>query len=146
VAGGVDLEYVYDGSKVIADYDADTGALRRRSVYGPGQTAPTLRALPTGSGGVVRRYFHTDAVGSVVAASTDGGSVGDTYAYGPFGETTGSGVVYRYAGQRRDHETKLSIFPARAYDPTLGRFLSPDPIGTADGPNLYAYVANDPIN
>jgi RHS repeat-associated protein len=145
VAGGIDLEYVYDGSRAIADYYADTGALRRRYVDGPGQTAPTLRALPTG-GGVVRRYFHTDAVGSVVAVSNDNGSVSDTYAYGPFGETTGSGVVYRYAGQRRDHETKLQVFPARTYDPALGRFLSPDPIGYDDGPNLYAYVANDPIN
>jgi hypothetical protein len=36
---------------------------------------------------------------------------------------------------------------ARAgYDPTIGRWLSRDPIGEEGGINLYGYVANDPIN
>ena len=35
---------------------------------------------------------------------------------------------------------------ARYYDPALGRFLSEDPIGIADGLNLYAYAGNYPVN
>ena len=35
---------------------------------------------------------------------------------------------------------------ARFYDPSIGRFLTPNPAGTIDSPNLYAYVLNDPIN
>jgi uncharacterized protein RhaS with RHS repeats len=32
------------------------------------------------------------------------------------------------------------------YDPTIGRWLSRDPIGEEGGLNLYAYVLNNPIN
>lgn len=33
----------------------------------------------------------------------------------------------------------------RYYDPSLGRWLTPDPAGNIDGPNLYAYVHNNPL-
>jgi hypothetical protein len=36
---------------------------------------------------------------------------------------------------------------ARFYDPSLGRFLSRDPLGYGGGdPNLYRYCGNDPVN
>ena len=31
-------------------------------------------------------------------------------------------------------------------DPAIGRFITPDPSGMADGPNLYLYCLNDPVN
>jgi RHS repeat-associated protein len=34
----------------------------------------------------------------------------------------------------------------RFYDPEIGRFISPDPIGTAGGLNIYQYCHNDPVN
>jgi len=43
-----------------------------------------------------------------------------------------------------------SDYRARAYDPTLGRFLQRDPIGIwGDGINFgngYGYVGEDPVN
>ena len=79
-----------------------------------------------------------------------GGSGGaEHYAYGPFGEGSEAGngtIAYRYAGHRFDPETGLYYMRARYYSPATGRFLSPDPIGYDDGPNIYAYVYNDPIN
>jgi hypothetical protein len=35
---------------------------------------------------------------------------------------------------------------ARFYDSQIGRFLTPNPAGTIDSPNLYAYVLGDPVN
>ncbi len=34
----------------------------------------------------------------------------------------------------------------RFYDPDTGRFLSPDPLGTVDGPNVYGFCGGDPVN
>ena len=35
---------------------------------------------------------------------------------------------------------------ARYYDPTIGRFISEDPIGFLGGANFYAYVENNPVD
>jgi RHS repeat-associated protein len=51
---------------------------------------------------------------------------------------------FRFAAYPRDNETSLYACGARYYAPWLGRWTSADPIGTADGHNLYAYVRNDP--
>jgi len=38
------------------------------------------------------------------------------------------------------------IWKARAYDPALGRFLQPDPAGSASDVNPYAYGGGSPVN
>lgn len=51
---------------------------------------------------------------------------------------------WRFAEKRQIEE--WVFFGKRFYDPTSGRFISPDPIGLKDGPNLYAYLHHDPLN
>jgi RHS repeat-associated protein len=52
---------------------------------------------------------------------------------------------YRYSGKERDDSTGLYYYGARYYAPWLGRWLKPDPAGTVDGLNLYAFVGDNPI-
>jgi RHS repeat-associated protein len=51
-----------------------------------------------------------------------------------------------FQGQRYDEESGLYYFKNRYYDPETGRFITRDPSGMVDGPNLYAFVNNNPIN
>jgi RHS repeat-associated protein len=51
-----------------------------------------------------------------------------------------------YAGQYFDAETGLHYNYHRYYDPSIGRYLTPDPIGLAGGINLFAYAGLNPIN
>jgi RHS repeat-associated protein len=53
---------------------------------------------------------------------------------------------FLYTGQRYFGGVGLYYYKARFYDPKLGRFLQPDPIGYGAGMNMYAYVEGDPVN
>ncbi|HRD56269.1 MAG TPA: RHS repeat-associated core domain-containing protein, partial [Parachlamydiaceae bacterium] len=71
-----------------------------------------------------------------------------TYRYDAFGTFFHTGLIkspWLLSGQRYDETTKLYHFQNRDYDPFTGRWLTTDPLGFADGPNLYAYVHNNPL-
>ncbi|ALI01326.1 hypothetical protein AO353_09695 [Pseudomonas fluorescens] len=48
----------------------------------------------------------------------------------------------RFQGQYLDRETGLHFNTFRFYDPDVGRFTTPDPIGLMGGFNLYQYAPN----
>ncbi|WP_068469970.1 RHS repeat-associated core domain-containing protein, partial [Candidatus Protochlamydia phocaeensis] len=56
------------------------------------------------------------------------------------------GNPWRYASKRVDPETGWIYFGRRYYDPEIGRWTTPDPLGFADGPNLYAYLHHNPLS
>ncbi|MEI8366354.1 MAG: RHS repeat-associated core domain-containing protein, partial [Parachlamydiaceae bacterium] len=71
-----------------------------------------------------------------------------TYRYSAFGEFLHDGNItppWLMSGQRYDFDTELYHFAKREHDPTLGTWLTPDPLGFVDGPNLYTYVNNNPL-
>ncbi|MFE9563364.1 polymorphic toxin-type HINT domain-containing protein [Streptomyces sp. NPDC006487] len=54
-----------------------------------------------------------------------------------------------FIGGTKEKSTGLTLLGAREYDPTTGRFISPDPIINAGDPqqwNAYAYSNNSPVN
>ena len=93
-------------------------------------------------------------LGSAIIEADDTARVISYEEYHPYGTTSYQAMDknikavakrYRYTGQERDEESGLEYHGARYYVPWLGRWLSPDRIGTIDGLNIYAYVSNNPI-
>ncbi|MCK1698165.1 SpvB/TcaC N-terminal domain-containing protein [Bradyrhizobium sp. 144] len=52
---------------------------------------------------------------------------------------------YRYTGKERDEESGLNYHGARYLAVWLGRWVSADPSGLADGPNVYWYSRCNPL-
>jgi RHS repeat-associated protein len=50
----------------------------------------------------------------------------------------------RFPGQWFQLETGLHYNWHRSYDPSLGRYTQPDPLGFVDGPSVYGYVRGQP--
>ena len=79
-----------------------------------------------------------------------GGAFGAALGSTPFGAPLASDPLAPLGafGYVADPATGLLASPTRLYDPALGRFLSPDPVGGApDRPhtlNRYAYAASNP--
>lgn len=137
------------GALELGEYDG-SGALVRRFVP-DGSGAMDARVMTLEASGAVL-FHHTDRQGSVVATTNAAGQVMGTAAYSPYGEfapgTTAPppGSPFGYTGRQYDPETGLYQYRARYYSPRLGVFISTDPIGTGDDPNLYGYVGQDPVN
>lgn len=52
---------------------------------------------------------------------------------------------WRFSSKRTDAETNWCYFGRRYYDPEIGRWTTPDPLGFEDGFNLYCFVRNRPL-
>ncbi|MCH9609940.1 MAG: hypothetical protein S4CHLAM45_13340 [Chlamydiales bacterium] len=87
-----------------------------------------------------------NTTGSLAVLINSKGRPQETYRYTAYGEelTTPKISPWRFASKRTD-STKLVYFGRRYYSPSQGRFITPDPLGFTDGPNLYAYVHNSPM-
>jgi len=93
-------------------------------------------------------------LGSASMELDDQGQLISYEEYFPFGGTAytaGSSLTevklkeYRYTVKEKDDTTGLYYYGARYYAPWMGRWLNPDPAGTVDGLNLFAYVRNNPM-
>jgi RHS repeat-associated protein len=138
-------------NREVLEYDGASGVAQRWYAFGQGPDS-VLGQMNTALG--TRETMIPDIQGSIIGTLDSGGTLAKS-GYQPYGENpvvlTGT---HRYTARRFDPETAgstaqpsgLYYYRARMYSPTSGRFPQPDPIGYAGGPNLYAYVNNDPLN
>lgn len=117
--------------------DSKSGA---EYIYGNGLEARVINGKAS--------YYVTDIRGSVVAIVDENGNITHKYQYDDFGKVVQKSEAdynpFQYVGKYgviylSDHHYYMR---ARHYDPTIGRFLSEDPIWST---NLYPYADNNPI-
>ncbi len=111
----------------------------------------------TASGGGAAAHFeHQDWLGTERMRTTYNGGVEGTYTSLPWGDaqttTYGSDTdAAHYATLDYDSETNTDHAQFRQYNPTQGRFMSPDPYGGSydtlnpQSMNRYVYAMNNPL-
>jgi RHS repeat-associated protein len=106
-------------------------------VYYMSNTLHNVCGLVDADENVLERYRY-DAYGACAVLDADGSADSDGL----------SDVEnpYTYTGRHLDLESDLIQYRNRYQSPTLGRFISRDPIGYAGGINLYAYVGSRPMD
>jgi RHS repeat-associated protein len=98
------------------------------------------------------QFYLFDGLGSVDRLTDTTPTVTDSYVYQAFGNiqtSSGSSInPFRYNGETGyylDTDLPQLYVRARHYSPSVGRWLSPDPLGLIQGPNLYLYLRNSVV-
>lgn len=145
----------------LAEIRPDEGVVTVRLTLGGATVFEDVRELSTGQRIEQRsRFLHKDLRGSVLAQTAFDGSAAleEAVGYDPWGQMLAVGQQPAPLHAFVDHEPDPVLgyygFGARVYDPSLRRWLSPDPLlltraeaDTATGLelNLYSYARNNPV-
>lgn len=143
-SGGLSLaEYPVTGLQgTVADPEDPTVEYRRGPDMGGG-IGGLLHSLRNGA----PKYNLGNGRGDVVAQSDQSGALTWTASYEAFGTRpveTGSNADRQRANTKEEDPTGLLWEHFRYRDLETGVWLSRDPAGFVDGPNLYAYVRQNP--
>lgn len=140
------VDFLWDGDSIAADLDTTRGA--RCFVHAPGTVLPLLQAERGEVFTYVNDHLGTpreliDPAGRIAwsAAHSAWGRVQETYAdpASELGRRQKIDSPFRLVGQYADDETGLCHTRYRYFDPEVGRWCSPDPLGIAGGRNLFSF-------
>jgi len=154
---GTNTFLYYNGWHLIEERDASGNEIARYVHGAAVDEILTLTIQPSTLNQTV--FYHHDGLGSVTHLTDGSGNVVEKYTYDVFGAATildstngvrsasAVGNRFMFAGREYLSEIALYDYRNRAYSPSLGRFLQPDPIRfRAEDVNLYRYVGNNPLN
>ncbi len=110
------------------------------------------RPLAFRRGGTLH-WVGSDHLGGTIRVLDGSFTALDGMRYKPYGEDRDTGNALatdrKFTGQTEDETAGLYWYASRAYDPAIGRFVSPDSIvpdpGNPQSLNRYSYVYNNPL-
>lgn len=141
---GRTTEFLWQGERLIAE----SGENRYRSyIYEPDTFHPLAMLDGEGPQKAEPYYYQLDHLGTPQELTTYSGEIMWSAKYRAYGNLAALDVneidnPLRFQGQYFDSETGLHYNRHRYYNPSSGRFLTPDPIKLMGGLNNYQYVPN----
>lgn len=145
---GIVTHFLYDFrdfngyNDILEEYDS-VGTVKARYVHGPGIDEPLAQQYAG-----AWHYYHFDGLGSVTRLTDTSKVTKNSYVYDDFGglrfKSEAIPNSYGFTGHEEDFASYF--YRARYYDAGIGRFLTRDPSGMANGPNIYLYVGNNPAS
>jgi len=147
------------GGEVLREYRQGPNGWSWERDYVYGGRGLLAAAESDGQGGEDVFHFHLDHLGTPRQITNAFGTQAALHSYYPFGQEATSSLQNdfskKFTGHERDENGPdvtgdLDYMHARYCNPTLGRFLSFDPIGgnrrSSQSWNRYSYALNNPIN
>ena len=137
--------FVWCGNRICEERDA-TGSTTTKRYFAEGEQR-------VGGADAGNYYYSRDHLGSVREVTDSNGNLVARFDYDPWGkESVTAGNMnfdFGFTGHYFHQPSGLNLSPNRAYSSALGRWITRDLLKNAElsqGPNLYGYVANDPVN
>ena len=129
-------QFIWIGNRIAEERDANNNVVRR--------------FFPQGEQINGANYYYTrDHLGSIRELVDSTNAIRARYDYDPYGyrfKLSGDlDSEFGYTGFYYHQPSGLNLAVYRAYDSSVGRWLSRDPVGERPDTNLYVYVANDPL-
>ncbi|SMF38657.1 RHS repeat domain-containing protein, partial [Desulfovibrio gilichinskyi] len=97
-------------------------------------------------------FFATNQVGTIFMVADERGNevkriINDSFGNILLDSCVSLDICLGFAAGLTDKDTGLVHLGYREYDPAIGRFITPDPLGFAGGDvDVYGYCLDDPIN
>ena len=151
------LRFLYDGYLCVQVlYSKEPHNVFKEFVWDPTESVATRPLAFRYAPNSLNLFYACDGDKNVsdVFYRMNSNGIGAHYDYAPFGGTTRThsdssasfDIValnpFRFSSEYYDSELDLVYYNFRHYSPSLGRFLSRDPIEEQGGLNLYAFVGN----